>query len=372
MRSVKPRLNMGTTKGTGSQPVLTGAALIDDTWVKVNPTRHVTLQCGFAGSICADGGQLLAGAMGSSPHLATQLRLSHCVSMRKIVFNQTGGPEVLTLTDAPEPTPKAGEIRIRLEACGLNFIDTYHRSGLYPMPLPSGLGLEGAGTVDAVGDGVTRFALGDRAAFCTGPIGAYGEAHCVPEGRAVKLPDAIASETAAAVMLKGLTAEFLVRRLRPLGQGDIVLFHAAAGGVGLIACSWLASMGVSVIGTVGSEEKAALAHQHGCAHTILYRHENVAARVAEVTGGKGCAVVYDSVGAATMIGSLDSAARRGLVVSYGNASGPPAPIAPLELSRRGSLFLTRPTLFDYVSTTEELDCAAAALFKASHQAPCPP
>jgi NADPH:quinone reductase len=282
--------------------------------------------------------------------------------MRKIMFSNTGGPDVLTMTDAPVPEPKPGEIRIRLEACGLNFIDTYHRTGLYPLTLPSGIGLEGAGTVDAIGDGVTRFAVGDRAAFCTGPIGACADVQCVPEGRAVRLPDAISCEVAAAVMLKGLTAEFLVRRMRTLSPGDTALFHAAAGGVGLIACSWLASLGVTVIGTVGSEDKAALARQHGCSHTILYRDEDVAARVKDITDGNGCAVVYDSVGAATMTASLDSAARRGLVVSYGNASGPPAPIAPLELSRRGSLFLSRPTLFDYVATTAELDTAASALF----------
>lgn len=283
-------------------------------------------------------------------------------AMRKVTITAHGGPEVLQTIDAPIPAPKPGEVRIVLEACGLNFIDTYHRTGLYPLPLPSGLGLEGAGRIDAIGEGVTRFAIGDRAGFCTGPVGAYAQVHCVPEGRAAKLPDGISSETAAAVLLKGLTAEFLVRRLRPLKTGDTVLFHAAAGGVGLIACSWLASLGVTVIGTVGSEEKAALARKHGCAHTILYRTEDIAARVKEITGRAGCAIVYDSVGAATMDASLASAARRGLVVSFGNASGPPAPVPPLVLSQRGSLFLTRPTLFDYVSTTEELDTAAQALF----------
>jgi NADPH:quinone reductase len=282
--------------------------------------------------------------------------------MRQIRIAQAGGPEVLTLVEVPVAEPKPGEIRIGLAACGVNFIDIYQRTGLYPVPLPSGLGLEGAGIVEAVGQGVTRFAVGDRAAFCTGPIGAYATHACVPEGRAVHVPAAIDLELAAAALLKGLTAEFLVRRLRPLGPGDTVLFHAAAGGVGLIACGWLKALGVTVIGTVGSEEKATLARDHGCAHTLLYRSEDVAARVREITGGRGCAVVFDSVGAATMTGSLDSAARRGLVVSFGNASGPPAPIAPLELSRRGSLFLTRPTLFDYVSTTSELDTAAAALF----------
>jgi NADPH2:quinone reductase len=284
--------------------------------------------------------------------------------MRQVRISRTGGPEVLELMDVPEPVPGPGEIRIRLGACGLNFIDTYQRTGLYPVPLPTGLGLEGAGTVDAVGEGVTRFAVGDRAGFCSGPPGAYAQAHCVPEGRAVRLPDSISDEVAAGVQLKGLTAEFLVRRLRPLGPGDTVLFHAAAGGVGLIACAWLKALGVRVIGTVGSDEKAALAREHGCDEIILYRTEDVAAGVRELTGGKGCAVVYDSVGKTTLDASIRSAARRGLVVSYGNASGPPDPVPPLALSRHGSLFLTRPTLFDYVATTDELDTAAAALFDA--------
>jgi NADPH:quinone reductase len=282
--------------------------------------------------------------------------------MRQVRISRTGGPEVLDLADVPVPEPRPGEIRVKLAACGINFIDTYHRTGLYPLPLPSGLGLEGAGTVDAVGEGVTRFRVGDRAGFCSGPPGAYAQWHCVAATRAVRLPDAVNDEQAAAVLLKGLTAEFLVRRLRTLVAGDTVLFHAAAGGVGLIACAWLKSMGVRVIGTVGSAEKAALALEHGCAETILYRDEDVPARVRDLTDGRGCAVVFDSVGKTTLDGSLRSAARRGLVVSYGNASGPPDPVPPLVLSQRGSLFLTRPTLFDYVSTVEELDAAAAALF----------
>ncbi len=282
--------------------------------------------------------------------------------MRQIAISKAGGAEVLELRQIDVPVPKAGEIRIRLVAAGLNYIDVYHRTGLYPLPLPSGLGLEGAGVVEAVGDGVTRFSIGDRAAFCTGPIGSYADYVCVGEGRAVKVPDAIELETAAAIMLKGLTAEFLIRRLVVLCRGDTVLFHAAAGGVGLIACAWLAYLGVTIIGTVGSPEKAQLAKSHGCTHTILYRDEPVAARVRELTGGKGCRAVFDSVGADTMIASLDSAARRGLVVSFGNASGPPAPIAPSELARRGSLMFTRPTLFDFIATTVELDAASDAMF----------
>jgi NADPH2:quinone reductase len=286
------------------------------------------------------------------------------MTMQQVRIDRTGGPDVLALVERPVPEPEPGQVRIRLEACGVNFIDIYQRTGLYPVPLPTGLGLEGAGVVDAVGEGVRRFAPGDRAAFCTGPLGAYANVTCIPEGRAVRVPNGLDLALVAGALLKGLTAEFLVRRLRPLGAGDTVLFHAAAGGVGLIACSWLESLGVRVIGTAGSAEKAALARAHGCAHTILYREEDVAARVREITGGEGCAVVFDSVGATTLTGSLDSAARRGLVVSFGNASGPPAPVAPLDLSRRGSLFLTRPTLFDYVSTTTDLDAAAQALFAA--------
>jgi NADPH:quinone reductase len=282
--------------------------------------------------------------------------------MRQIAIAQNGGPEVLELRHVLIPEPKAGQVLIRLVASGLNYIDVYHRTGLYPVPLPSGLGLEGAGIVEAIGEGVTRFKVGDRAAFCTGPMGAYADYACLDAGRAVHVPEGVDLEVAAAIMLKGLTAEFLIRRIVTLTKGDNILFHAAAGGVGLIACSWLAHLGMNVIGTVGSPEKAELAKQHGCAHTILYRDEDVAVRVREITGGKKCRAVYDSVGADTMTASLDSAARRGLVVSFGNASGPPSPIAPSELARRGSLMFTRPTLFDFVATTQELDSASAALF----------
>jgi NADPH:quinone reductase len=282
--------------------------------------------------------------------------------MRQIVISQTGGPEVLALRQADIPEPKAGQILVRLVAAGLNFIDVYHRTGLYPVPLPSGLGLEGAGIVEAIGAGVTRFKVGDRIAFCTGPIGAYADYACVDADRAVAVPDRIDLEVAAAILLKGLTAEFLIRRIVPLTIGDNILFHAAAGGVGLIACAWLAHLGMNVIGTVGSKDKAKLARQHGCAHTILYRTEDIAARVLEITDGRKCRAVFDSVGADTMTASLDSAARRGLVVSFGNASGPPAPIPPFELAKRGSLMFTRPTLFDFVATVEELDSASAALF----------
>jgi NADPH2:quinone reductase len=282
--------------------------------------------------------------------------------MRQVVISQHGGPEVLELQRVAVPKPQEGEILIRQVAAGLNFIDVYQRTGLYPVPLPTGLGLEGAGIVEAIGAGVTRFSVGDRAAFCSGPMGAYGEFACVPQNKAVLVPENVELEIAAAIMLKGLTAEFLIRRLVPLRAGDTVLFHAAAGGVGLIACQWLAHLGVTTIGTVGSPQKAKIAQEYGCTHTILYRDEPIAARVRDITDGKGCRVVFDSVGADTMTASLDSTARRGLVVSFGNASGPPAPIAPLELAKRGSLMLTRPTLFDFIATLDELDTASAALF----------
>lgn len=283
-------------------------------------------------------------------------------TMRAVRMARSGGPEVLQLTDVPVPTPAPGQVLVRNAAVGLNFIDVYHRTGLYPLPLPSGLGLEGAGTVEAIGEGVDRFKPGDRIAYANGPPGAYAPFHQVDQGRAVRLPDAVSFETAAASMLKGMTAEFLVRRVFHVKQGLTILVHAAAGGVGLILCQWAKALGATVIGTVGDETKAALAQAHGCDHVILYRTENVAERVRAITGGAGVAVVYDSVGAAMVDASLDSLGKRGLFVSFGNASGPVPAIEPLRLSRAGSLFMTRPTLFDYVATTEDLDASAAALF----------
>ena len=281
--------------------------------------------------------------------------------MLAIRISANGGPEVLTPTDIPTPSPGPGEVLIRHGACGLNYIDIYQRSGLYPMPLPATLGLEGAGTVTAIGSGVDRFKVGDRAAYCS-TLGGYAEYNVVKADRAVHVPDAISDEVAAAVLLKGLTAEFLARRIWPLGVGDTVLVHAAAGGVGLILCQWLHRLGIRVIGAVGSAEKMALAHRHGCTEVINYREEDVAARVRHITGGQGVPVVYDSVGAATFDASLASLKRRGLLVSFGNASGPVPAIAPLRLSQGGSLFLTRPTLFDYIPDTHALDEAAQALF----------
>jgi len=281
--------------------------------------------------------------------------------MLAIQAAKAGGPEVLEAIDLPVPTPGPGQILVKHHAVGLNFIDTYHRSGLYPMKMPAVLGLEAAGLVEGVGEGVTRFALGDRVAY-NGTVGAYSEAAVVPADRAVKVPDGVSLETAAAVLLKGMTAEFLVRRCFHVKHGDIVLVHAAAGGVGQILVQWCKSLGATVIATVGSEPKAAIAHELGADHVILYDQEDVAARVAEITGGKGAVVVYDGVGKDTFEASLKSLGRRGVLATFGNASGPVPPFSPLDLAGK-SLFVTRPRLFDYIVTTEELDESAAALFE---------
>ena len=273
---------------------------------------------------------------------------------------RTGGPEVLEAVDLPLPAPGPGQILVRHQAVGLNFIDTYHRSGLYPLKTPAVLGLEAAGRVEAVGDGVDRFRVGDRVAY-NDTLGAYAEAAVVPADRAVKVPEAVSLETAAAAMLKGMTAEYLVRRCHRVEPGQTVLVHAAAGGVGSILVQWAKALGATVIATVGSEAKAALARGHGADHVILYGEEDVAAKVAEITGGQGVAVVYDGVGKDTFEASLKSLGRRGMLATFGNASGPAPAIAPLELGAK-SLFLTRPRLLDYIATTEELDDSAAALF----------
>lgn len=277
-------------------------------------------------------------------------------------FERHGGSEVLDLVEVPVPSPGPGEILIRNVAVGLNFIDIYQRTGLYPLPLPSGLGKESAGVVEAVGDGVSRFKVGDRVASATAPVGAYSPFHLMPETAAVAVPDDISLEVAAAVMLKGMTAEFLVNRAFHVKQGDEILLHAAAGGVGLILGQWAKSLGATVIGTVGSEAKAELAKARGSDHAILYDREDVTARVKDITEGRGVAVAYDSVGKDTFEASLASLKRRGTLVLFGNASGPVPPFDPLRLSRGGSLYVTRPTLFDYVATVEDLDASAAALF----------
>ncbi|MFZ0267953.1 quinone oxidoreductase family protein [Caulobacter sp.] len=273
---------------------------------------------------------------------------------------RTGGPEVLEAVDLPVPSPGPGQILVRHQAVGLNFIDTYQRSGLYPTKMPAVLGMEAAGVVEALGEGVTRFKVGDRVAY-NGSLGAYAQAAVVPADRAVKVPDRVSLETAAAVLLKGMTAEFLVRRCHKVEPGQTVLIHAAAGGVGSILVQWVKALGATVIATVGSQAKAALARDHGADHVILYGEEDIAARVAQITGGQGVAVVYDGVGKDTFEASLKSLGRRGLLATFGNASGPVAPFAPLELSGK-SLFVTRPRLFDYIVTTAELDESAAALF----------
>jgi len=252
---------------------------------------------------------------------------------------------------------------VRHTAVGLNFIDTYHRSGLYPVPLPSGLGMEAAGVVQALGKGVTGLEVGDRVAYAAGPPGAYAEARLIRADRLVRLPAEIPDATAAAMMLKGMTVEYLVRRVYPVRPGQTVLLHAAAGGVGLIACQWLRQIGATVIGTVGSEEKAQLARSAGCHHPVVYTQEDFVARVREITGGAGVAVVYDSVGRATVPGSLDCLARRGMLVVFGNASGKPDPFDMALLGQKGSLFLTRPSLFDYTASAEELQASARALFE---------
>ncbi|MFI4973773.1 MAG: quinone oxidoreductase family protein [Caulobacterales bacterium] len=273
---------------------------------------------------------------------------------------EAGGPEVLEAVELERPKPRPGQVLIRHEAIGLNFIDTYQRSGLYPMRFPVVLGQEAAGVVEEVGEGVDRFRPGDRVAYA-GP-GAYAEYGVAAPARVVRLPHDVEFEVAAASLLKGMTAEFLLRRCYPVRPGETILVHAAAGGVGTILVQWAKLLGATVIGTAGSADKAALARSLGCDHVILYRDEDVAARVREITEGAGVPVAYDAVGKDTFEGTLASLARRGMFVSYGNASGPVAPFAPLRLMQAGSLFFTRPTMFDYTVTTEELDASAAALF----------
>ncbi len=279
-----------------------------------------------------------------------------------IRIHQTGGPEVLAWESVDLPEPAAGEATIRHAAVGLNFIDTYHRTGLYPLPLPSGIGLEGAGVVEAIGPGVTEVQVGDRVAYAGGPIGAYAEARNIPAHRLLKLPNAISFDTAAAMMLQGLTAAYLLRKTYRVQPGDAVLIHAAAGGVGLIACQWAKALGATVIGTVGSAAKGELAKAHGCDHVINYSTENFVARVREITGGEGVPVVYDGVGKDTFMGSLDSLRPLGMLVTYGNASGPVPPLDLLLLSQKGSLFVTRPTIVSYTAKRTDLEALGAELF----------
>ncbi|OWW22432.1 quinone oxidoreductase family protein [Noviherbaspirillum denitrificans] len=281
---------------------------------------------------------------------------------KAIRINQVGGPEVMEYVDVEVGDPGPGEARVRQMACGLNYIDVYFRTGAYPQPLPAGLGMEGAGVVEAVGEGVTHVKPGDRVAYAGRPTGAYAELRVMPASVLVRLPDSIDFDTGAAMMLQGLTVQYLFRRTFPLKGGETILFHAAAGGVGLIACQWARAIGVTMIGTVGSDEKAALAKAHGCTHTINYNTENFVERVKEITNGKGVPVVYDSIGKDTFTGSLDSLSPLGMMVSFGSASGPVPPFGLQELASRGSLFITRPTLFTHTAKREDLDNMAADLF----------
>ena len=279
-----------------------------------------------------------------------------------IRIHSTGGPEVLVYEEVTLPPPGAGEVRVRHHAIGVNYIDTYHRSGLYPLPMPAGIGGEAAGVVTELGSGVEGFAVGDRVGYCTAGPGAYSTERNVPADKLIKLPDGIEDRAAASLLLKGLTVQYLLRQTKRVEAGDTILFHAAAGGVGLIACQWARALGVTMIGTVGSDEKAALAKAHGCTHTIVYTRENFVERVKALTGGKGVPVVYDSIGKDTFPASLDCLSPRGLFVSFGNSSGPVAAFNMGILSQKGSLYATRPTLFNYASTPQALRSMAQEMF----------
>jgi NADPH:quinone reductase len=277
-------------------------------------------------------------------------------------IHQQGGPEVLNWEQVDVPAPAAGEATIRHHAVGLNYIDVYHRSGLYPLALPSGIGIEGAGVVAAVGTGVSEVKVGDRVAYAGGPLGAYAEVRNIPAHRLLRLPDGIAFATAAAMMLQGLTVAYLLRRTYRVQPGDAVLIQAAAGGVGLIACQWAKALGATVIGTVGSAAKGELAKAHGCDHVINYSNEDFTRRVRDITGGEGVAVVYDGVGKDTFAGSLDCLRPMGMMVSFGNASGPVPPLDLGLLSQKGSLFVTRPSLMHYTARRADLEALGAELF----------
>jgi len=279
-----------------------------------------------------------------------------------IRIHSPGGPEAMVYDEVAVGAPGAGQARVRHTAIGVNYLDTYHRSGLYPLPLPAGIGSEAAGVVEAVGPGVDWVKPGDRVAYCGGPPGAYATERVMPADRLVKVPDGIDDVTAATLMLKGLTTQYLFRQTYPLKAGETILFHAAAGGVGLIACQWARALGVTMIGTVGSDEKAALAKANGCTHTIVYTREDFVARTKELTGGKGVPVVYDSVGKDTFPASLDCLAPRGLFVSFGNASGPVPPFSIMMLAQKGSLYVTRPTLVTFTADRAATTRMADELF----------
>ncbi|WP_102794357.1 quinone oxidoreductase family protein [Bowmanella denitrificans] len=281
---------------------------------------------------------------------------------QQIRISQTGGPQVMDMVNQDPGQPGPGEVRLRQHAIGLNYIDVYFRTGLYPQPLPGGLGLEGAGIVESVGAGVDIVQPGDRVAYAGGPTGAYAQVRVMPATNLVKLPDDISFETAAAIMLKGLTVQYLLRRTYQVQAGQTILFHAAAGGVGLLACQWAKALGVRMIGTVGDAQKAELAKANGCAEVINYNQESFVERVRELTHGEGVPVVYDSVGKSTFQDSLDCLSPLGMMVSFGNASGAVPEFALSELTRRGSLFITRPRLFDYVAKRQDLETMCQELF----------
>ena len=279
-----------------------------------------------------------------------------------IRIHKSGGPEALQWEEVEVGEPGPGQVRLRQEAAGLNFIDVYHRTGLYKQQLPFTPGVEGAGVIEAVGANVTNVKVGDRVAYA-GPLGGYAEVRLIDADRVVKLPDGISTDQAAGMMLQGMTAQMLLRSVFPVHDGDTILVHAAAGGVGLIMCQWAAALGATVIGTVGTEEKAELARAHGCAHPIVYSRQDFVPEVNKITAGQKLPVVYDSVGRDTFLKSLDCLKVRGLMVSFGNASGPPRPIPPNLLAQKGSLYLTRPTLFHYIATREQLEQSAGELFE---------
>jgi NADPH:quinone reductase len=279
-----------------------------------------------------------------------------------IRVHQVGGPEVLRWEKVQVGDPGPGQVRLRQEAAGLNFIDVYHRTGLYPQPVPFTPGTEGAGVVDAVGAGVDNVKVGDRVAYA-GPIGGYAEERLIGADRLVKLPDTISSEQAAGMMLQGMTAQMLLRSVFPVAKGDTILIHAAAGGVGLIMCQWAAALGATVIGTVGTEEKAELAKEHGCTHPIVYSKQDFVAEVQRITDGEKLPVVYDSVGRDTFMRSMDCLKPRGLMVSFGQSSGAVEPFSPNVLAQKGSLYLTRPTMFTYTATRDQLEQSAKELFE---------
>lgn len=281
-----------------------------------------------------------------------------------VLIRENGGPDVLRFEEVGVGSPGPGEALVRHMAIGLNFLDTYHRSGLYPLPLPAILGSEAAGVVLAVGPGVTEVAQGQRVAYAGWPVGAYSGERLIAADRLVPLPGDVLDEAAAAMMLKGMTAQYLLRRTHPVAPSDTILFHAAAGGVGLIAVQWAKMLGATVIGTVSTDAKADLAHRHGCDHVIVTSRENVVAKVRELTGGRGVRVVYDSIGKDTWEGTLDSLSPLGMAVFFGNSSGPVPPISPATLAAKGSLFLTRPSLIHYTASRRDLLAAAADLFAA--------